>query len=135
VVLTDSKNSTKSGRLLEILGSHDPRHKELTKLEGEKIKYWISKGAKPTPTLHNMFISKKIIEGKKINVLPRKSPIKKEADKEEAKKGTEAASAASAGQAASAETNAAPAADAVTTPAAGSEAISAQAPATPEASS
>ena len=61
VVLTDSKNSNKSGRLLEILGSHDPRHKELTKLEGEKIKYWISKGAKPTPTLHNMFISKKIM--------------------------------------------------------------------------
>lgn len=79
VVLTDSQNSTKSGKMLEILGSHDPRHKEKTELKADKIKYWISKGAKPTDTLHNMLVSKKIIEGKKINVLPRKTPIKKDA--------------------------------------------------------
>ncbi len=84
VVLTDSKNSTKSGKLLEVLGSHDPRHKEMTQLNGEKIKYWISKGAQTTGTLHNMLITKKIIEGKKINVLPKKTPIKKEGEAEAA---------------------------------------------------
>jgi len=129
VVLTDSKNSTKSGRLLEILGSHDPRHKELTKIESDKIKYWISKGAKPTPTLHNMFISKNIIEGKKINVLPRKSPIKKEADKETDKK---AAEAAPAGQAARAQSDATPtdatsAIDSATAPAIEAEVAKAEA--------
>ncbi len=78
VVLTDSKNSTKSGKYLERLGSYDPR-KENEVFDAERIKYWISKGAKPTDTLHNLLISKKIIEGKKRNVLPKKSPIAKEA--------------------------------------------------------
>ncbi len=78
VVLTDSKNSTKSGRLLEVLGAYDPRHKDTTALDAEKIKYWMSKGAQATPTMHNMLISKKIIDGKKINVLPKKTVPKKE---------------------------------------------------------
>lgn len=82
VVLTDSQNSTKSGRFLEVLGSHDPRHKEKTALDTDKIKYWMSKGAKVTDTLHNMLISKKLIEGKKINVLPKKTVAAKEEPKE-----------------------------------------------------
>ena len=59
VVVTESQNSTKSGRFLEVLGNHDPRHKDMTALDADKIKYWISKGAQPTPTMHNMLISKK----------------------------------------------------------------------------
>jgi small subunit ribosomal protein S16 len=78
VVLTDSQNSTKSGRMLEVLGNHDPRHKDMTALNADRIKYWMSKGAKVTDTLHNMFVSKNIIEGKKINVLPKKTVPKKE---------------------------------------------------------
>jgi hypothetical protein len=34
-------------------------------------------GATVSDTLHNILVSQKIIEGKKINVLPRKSPPKK----------------------------------------------------------
>ncbi len=78
LVLTDSQNSTKSGRYLEVLGNHDPRHKELTKIEIDRVKHWISKGAQTTDTVHNMLVGKKMIEGKKKNVLPMKTPIKKE---------------------------------------------------------
>lgn len=78
VVLTDSKNSTKSGRFQEILGSHDPRNDKNTQLNGARIKELMSKGAQVSDTLHNLLISQKIIEGKKINVLPRKTPQKKE---------------------------------------------------------
>src|SRR3989344_6140433 len=77
IVLTDSKNSTKSGRYKEILGSFDPV-KKTDAFKEDRIKYWISMGAQPTDTLHNLLVSKKIIEGKKINVLPRKKPIVKE---------------------------------------------------------
>jgi small subunit ribosomal protein S16 len=80
LVVTDSKNSTKSGRILEIIGSHDPRHKTETVIEIDRVKHWMSVGAKPSDTVHNMLVSKKIIEGKKINVLPKKRPIKKEAE-------------------------------------------------------
>ena len=78
VVVTDSQNSTKSGRALEVVGSHDPRDKSKTTLNTDRIKYWISVGAQPTVTMHNMLISKKIIEGKKRNALPKKRPQKSE---------------------------------------------------------
>lgn len=78
LVLTDSQNSTKSGRYLEVLGNHDPRKDDRTELKADRIKHWLSVGAKATDTVHNMLISHKIITGKKINVLPRKSPPKKE---------------------------------------------------------
>lgn len=84
VVLTDSKNSTKSGRYLEVLGSHDPRHDNMTKLNEARIKEWLTKGVQLSGTMHNMLVSKGVISGKKINVLPKKSPIKKEGAEEAA---------------------------------------------------
>lgn len=82
VVLTDSKNSTKSGRYLEVLGSHDPRHDNLTQLKEARIKEWLTKGVQLSGTMHNMLVSKGVITGKKINVLPKKTPIKKEGAEE-----------------------------------------------------
>src|SRR4051812_5263431 len=79
LVLTESENSTKSGRLKEILGSYDPR-KTTDSIKADRVKYWLSVGAKPTGTVHNLLITHKITEGKKINVLPRKNPIKKDAE-------------------------------------------------------
>lgn len=84
VVLTDSKNSTKSGRSLEVLGSYDPRDDKAKIIDADRVKYWISKGAKPSDTLHNFLVHTKVIEGKKVNALPKKRPVKKEASKEAA---------------------------------------------------
>ena len=78
LVLTESKNSTKSGKFLELLGSHDFRVKNGTAINKERVLYWMSKGVKPTPTVHNLLLSEKIISGKKINVLPKKTVPKKE---------------------------------------------------------
>lgn len=81
VVLTDSKNGPKSGKYLSNLGWYDTRRKnDKNQLEVEQIKHWMSKGAKLSVTVHNFLVSQKVIEGKKINALPRKSPIKKEAE-------------------------------------------------------
>ena len=78
LVLTDSKNSTKSGKFLEILGSHNFR-KDGTVLKGERIKHWISVGAQVSDTAHNLLVTQKVIAGKKKNVLPKKTvPVKKE---------------------------------------------------------
>ena len=77
VVLTDSKNSTKSGKAHEVLGSFNLMTDE-KKVNAERVKYWISKGAQPSGTLHNYLVHERIIEGKKINMLPRHRPIKKE---------------------------------------------------------
>lgn len=78
LVLTDSKNSTKSGKTVEVLGNHDFRFEKNTQVKTERVLHWLSKGAKATPTVHNLLINLKVIEGKKINVLPKKTPQKKE---------------------------------------------------------
>ena len=75
LVLTDSKNSAKSGKFLEILGNYDSRRSEQSNFKADRISYWISRGAQVSGTVHNLLITKKIIEGKKINVLPLKKSI------------------------------------------------------------
>ncbi len=77
LVLTDSKNSTKSGKFLEILGSHSFR-KDGTILKGDRIKHWMSVGAQVSDTAHNLLVSNGIITSKKKNVLPKKTVAKKE---------------------------------------------------------
>ena len=84
LVLTDSKNSTKSGRFKEILGSFDPR-KSTDAFKVDRVKHWLAKGTAVTDTVHNLFVTHKIIDGKKINVLPRKHPIVKKTPAEEVK--------------------------------------------------
>ncbi len=78
LVLTESQNSTKSGRFLEILGSHDPRFPEKTAFQNDRITHWISHGAQTSDTVHNMLVSSGVVKGKKINALPLKTAIKKE---------------------------------------------------------
>ena len=75
-VLTDSRNSTKSGKFIEILGNYNPKTKDLN-LDKDRISYWIERGAQPSLTMHNFLVKEKIVSGKKVNVLPRKSPTKK----------------------------------------------------------
>ena len=82
VVLTDKRNSTKSGKALETLGSFNAENDKERNVNAERIKYWLSKGAQLSGTLHNFLITQKIITGKKINVLPKKRPIKKEVKEE-----------------------------------------------------
>ncbi len=57
------------GKHLEILGKHDPIGKK-TEFDVERIKYWMSKGAQPTATVHNMLVNMKVIEGAKVKAHP-----------------------------------------------------------------
>ncbi len=87
IVLTDSKFGPKSGKSVEVLGSYDARKgKGTNHVNGEKVKYWISKGAQVSDTVHNYLVSEKILTGKKINVLPKNKIINaKKAIEEKAK--------------------------------------------------
>jgi small subunit ribosomal protein S16 len=92
LVLTDSKNGPKSGKYIEVLGSYDPRlDNKVEQFNMEKIKAYMSKGAKLSDTVHNFLVSKKAIEGKMINALPKKKPIVKPADATAEAKPAEAA--------------------------------------------
>ena len=83
VVITDKRTGPKSNKHVAIVGSYDPKINHI-KFNGEQVKYWLSQGVKTSSTVHNLLISERLINGSKINVLPRKSPIineTKEADK------------------------------------------------------
>jgi small subunit ribosomal protein S16 len=76
LVLTDSHNSTKSGKFIEVLGNYDPVN-DIKEVKADRVKHWMSHGAQLSDTVHNWLIEKKIIPGKKINALPKKKPIAK----------------------------------------------------------
>lgn len=76
IVVTDKRRKPRAGRYIEEVGFWSPLTKEKV-LRGERIKYWLSVGAKPSATVHNLLISEKIIEGKKIPV-HKKAKIKEE---------------------------------------------------------
>ncbi len=79
VVVTEHTRGPKSGKHLEILGNYNPKMDDIS-IDGERVKYYISNGAQVSDTVHNILVGQGIIEGKKINVLPRKSPIIKEVE-------------------------------------------------------
>lgn len=69
IIVVEHTESTKTGNFTDIVGTYNPRSKE-RKLDEGKIKHWLSVGAQPSATVHNMLVSVGIIKGKKINVLP-----------------------------------------------------------------
>lgn len=82
IVVTDSRKGPKSGKYLELLGLYDPVRSTVS-VKNERIRHWISNGAQVSGTVHNILIQEGVTEGKKINVLPKKSPIKKEEEVKE----------------------------------------------------
>jgi small subunit ribosomal protein S16 len=78
IVVTDKRTGPKSDRHIDRLGSYNPKMNHV-QIDGEKAKEWLAKGVQPSDTLHNILVSQKIIDAKKKNVLPKKSPIIDEA--------------------------------------------------------
>ena len=97
IVVTDKRKSSVKGRYVEEVGFLDPLNDKKF-LRAERIKYWISKGAKPSPTVHNLLISEKIIEGKKIpkHKKSKKNPSEAKATTGKEEKKTEVTAAAAA---------------------------------------
>ncbi|HVZ76312.1 MAG TPA: 30S ribosomal protein S16 [Candidatus Paceibacterota bacterium] len=77
VILVESKRAAKTGNFQEVLGSYDPRVDRID-LKVDRIKHWLGMGVTVSDTVHNILINQKIIEGKKINVLPKKTVAKAE---------------------------------------------------------
>ena len=84
IVVLEKQRSPKAGNPLQVLGSYNPKTKH-TVIDAERVKHWISKGAQLSGTVNNLFITNKIIEGTKVNVLGKKTPIKKDEPVAEAK--------------------------------------------------
>ena len=79
LVLTDSKNATKSGKSLETLGNYDARRGEKSEFKSDRVTYWMSKGAQISPTVNNLLVNYKIWDKAK---MPSWKPKRKEASPE-----------------------------------------------------
>jgi small subunit ribosomal protein S16 len=77
IVVTEHTAAPKAGKFVEKLGTYNPRTKVRT-LDEARVKYWMSVGAQPSPTMHNMLITAGVLAGKKMNVLPKKTVAKTE---------------------------------------------------------
>ena len=78
IVVTVKRTGVKSDKHVDRLGSYNPKLNHV-QIDAVKAKEWLAKGVQPSDTLHNILVSQKVIEGKKKNVLPKKSPIIDEA--------------------------------------------------------
>jgi len=67
-LIAQDKTKDPHDKSLEILGFRNPRSKE-TELKTDRIKYWLSVGAVTTPSVHNLLVDQKIIEGDKIKTV------------------------------------------------------------------
>jgi len=77
-----------SGKFIEILGHYNPHTKEKV-FKKERIEHWISKGAQPSATVHNLLVDAGIVKGEKVTSwTPKKKVLTEEEKKaqEQAKK-------------------------------------------------
>ena len=63
IVAADSA-SPRDGRFLEILGHYDPQKDQAeATLDTDRVKVWLSKGAKPSPTVSQLLAKKGVRAG------------------------------------------------------------------------
>jgi small subunit ribosomal protein S16 len=76
MVVTDQRNGVQSGKFIDIVGSYNPKAGKV-ELKKETITEWIAKGVQLSDTVHNFLVEHKVIEGKKISSLPKKTSVKR----------------------------------------------------------
>jgi len=68
------KRSKLAGEAMEDLGSYSTFTKKAT-FNKERIKYWMSQGAKLTPTVQNLLVNEKVLEAKKVAIHMKKKAV------------------------------------------------------------
>lgn len=64
IIVADSR-SPRDGRFIEVLGTYDPHLDDGLKLDADKAKDWIKKGAQPTDTVRSLLVDAGVLETKK----------------------------------------------------------------------
>lgn len=65
IVLAEAHRSA-SKKVLEVLGHYNPRSKNFGIKDQERLNYWISQHVQVSPTVHNLFVEKKLVTSKKV---------------------------------------------------------------------
>ncbi|MFA6588317.1 MAG: 30S ribosomal protein S16 [Patescibacteria group bacterium] len=82
-VVSDKRKDT-IGPALEILGSYNPHvNPPAIQVKADRVQYWLSKGAQPSASVHNLLVTAGALKAEKVIVAKAKKP--KEEVKPEAK--------------------------------------------------
>ena len=75
-IVATQKTAGPRRKYLELLGNVNRKTKAIS-LNKDRILYWISKGARPSDTLHNLLVSQGVISGvkKPVHKASKKAPI------------------------------------------------------------
>ena len=100
-VVVAEASAPRDGRYVERVGTYNPMvpkdHEQRLTLNGERISFWMSKGAQPTERVHKMLASAGLMAAPVLRDQPKKSaPGKKRAEREAAAAEAAAAEAADA---------------------------------------
>ncbi len=79
IVVVEKGAPPRGGNAKEVVGTFNPLNKKVNVKE-ERVKYWISVGAKPSDTVYNLLISEGVVKGEKrpVHNLPEKEARKEE---------------------------------------------------------
>ena len=74
IVVIEKSKGPKSQKYVDIVGSYNPKMGTV-QMNEDKVKKHLSNGVQPSDTVYNMLVTKGLVEGRKKNVLPKKSPV------------------------------------------------------------
>lgn len=77
IVVVDKRTGPKSNNFVDQIGAYNPKMGHI-QVDAEKAKHWLAQGVQASGTVHNILVSQKVIDAKKRNVLPKKTPQVKE---------------------------------------------------------
>lgn len=81
-IIVSEKARDTHGTYLELLGNYNPRSK-VCSVEKERILYWISKGSKVSPSVHNLLVNQNVVSGPKIAIKHKKKQKASDESKEQ----------------------------------------------------
>lgn len=91
-LIVSDKHKDTQAKSIEIVGSYNPiTQPKQIELKKDRIEYWLSVGAQPSPTVHNLFLKEGLVKGKKEkSVFISKKRATKLSAKKEAEKSAKA---------------------------------------------
>ena len=67
-----------SKQVIEVLGHYNPHRKEFGIKNPERLQHWLAQHVHVSPTVHNLLVEKKMIEGKKVKAWRPKKKAEEE---------------------------------------------------------
>lgn len=73
-VVLAQKTASASKKFVEVIGTYNPRTKQLVLKDQARLDYWIAQHVEVSPTVHNLLVTKNLIKAAKVKAF--KTPKK-----------------------------------------------------------